>query len=824
MKEGGLIFTILAFSILLSTFSSAQLSDDKGLNWDRECVENECQTTVYSYQKYWNDGGDLIEIDESFHDCSTDEATKYCTNEYHFKAEADQNGKITAYKDKEILSFNLLDFLNQSLVFNPIANENSIIYEDIIQDVDLRYSYLPDMIKEEIIINNPIDLPKEDFNLVFNLSGSADFLFLDSIICDNQYFCETLEMEITDSNIILTIPISFFDNPEIEYPVIIDPTIILDNSSIYWNGYVQRTLNLSTDISEYKRTNNPSSNVYVGTRPAISGTNAWARGDIDWNVSSVPDSSAILNITLSVYPITIVFPGSNITLNVTAMDGNSDFYEDNISECYGNCHFYQDMENGSIYATGSYAPSGIRNISLGSEALLDFETSLVSDIFSMGFASPSGGNPSIGSRNNPDVSKRPILTIIHSYEIYNLTYDANGNLINGFGKVLAYDGFNRLRQVNDSSSGEIIAEYWYNHEGTRVKKVEYNIDSNGTNATTYYPTDDFVQTHYTNGTIVNETYIKANGKLLARIDDSGNVFYYHPDHLGSTTLVTNESGDVVEEIFYLPFGGTLIGSDEAQRFLFTGKEKDKGTEFYYYGARYYDDEFRHFLQPDSVIQDIYNPQDLNRYAYVRNNPYKYKDPSGNYLESAIDVGFIIYDVKEIQKDPSFTNYVALGADVLGAALPGATGFGAGARVVIRTVEKGDKLIDTYRGVDTGADALRSGGNILESAGKLGNDISSKHQDKINALQNKFNNFKDQLHLGDKDDRLVFAQQEINGERVLTKNHITKVHNTQKGLLNEISKIKSILQGKLSSAERRYYEKILSEYSRLLDHTERFVPR
>ena len=150
----------------------------------------------------------------------------------------------------------------------------------------------------------------------------------------------------------------------------------------------------------------------------------------------------------------------------------------------------------------------------------------------------------------------------------------------------------------------------------------------------------FIQTRYTNGTIVNETYYYANGKMLVKKNNEGDKFYYHPDHLGSTTLVTNQSGDVAEEIFYLPYGGLLDGNSD-ERFQYTGQEKDKETGFQYYGARYYDSDFRRFLQPDPIIADIYDPQNLNRYSYVLNNPYKYVDPSGNeavYFELIITGG------------------------------------------------------------------------------------------------------------------------------------------------------------------------------------------
>lgn len=64
------------------------------------------------------------------------------------------------------------------------------------------------------------------------------------------------------------------------------------------------------------------------------------------------------------------------------------------------------------------------------------------------------------------------------------------------------------------------------------------------------------------------------------------------------------------------------GSD---RYDYTGKELDAGTGLEYYGARYYDPIRSQFTQPDSNLPGIYDPQQLNRYSYVLNNPYKYTD-------------------------------------------------------------------------------------------------------------------------------------------------------------------------------------------------------
>lgn len=293
---------------------------------------------------------------------------------------------------------------------------------------------------------------------------------------------------------------------------------------------------------------------------------------------------------------------------------------------------------------------------------------------------------------------------------YNLTYDGNGNLVQGFDKYYEYNGFNELVLVREfNSTGRIIGQYSYDHEGKRIKKSEYGPD--GENTTIYYISDNFVQIVNSSG-IFNITYYYDEQILVAEKDSNGNLKYYHPDHLGSASLVTNESGDIIEKISYLPYGETFEGGDI--RYLFTGKEKDRNTELYYYGARYYSPEITRFIQPDTIIQNIYNPQNLNRYSYVLNNPYKYTDPSGNYIETLVDVAFIGYDLSELYSGPtSITNWLSLGADVACAMLP----FVAGGGLVVKGAVKGTDLTKDLSKVEKIGDTVRV-------IGKTGTDLKA----------------------------------------------------------------------------------------------------
>jgi RHS repeat-associated protein len=66
-------------------------------------------------------------------------------------------------------------------------------------------------------------------------------------------------------------------------------------------------------------------------------------------------------------------------------------------------------------------------------------------------------------------------------------------------------------------------------------------------------------------------------------------------------------------------------------YTFTGQKLDESTGLMYYGARYYDGTLGRFVQADTIVPNPGNPQDFNRYAYVRNNPLKYTDPSGHAI-------------------------------------------------------------------------------------------------------------------------------------------------------------------------------------------------
>ena len=149
---------------------------------------------------------------------------------------------------------------------------------------------------------------------------------------------------------------------------------------------------------------------------------------------------------------------------------------------------------------------------------------------------------------------------------------------------------------------------------------------------------------------------------------AGSMEWYLSDHLGSTTLLIDESGLEVERTEYYPYGQVQSGGLE--KYGFTGQENDADTGLMYYGARYYSPEYRIFVQPDTMLPDPYNPQALNRYAYALNNPVKYTDPSGHVpLDTVVDGLFALYDLGKYILNPSEENRKDLEWSAASTALP-----------------------------------------------------------------------------------------------------------------------------------------------------------
>jgi RHS repeat-associated protein len=178
-----------------------------------------------------------------------------------------------------------------------------------------------------------------------------------------------------------------------------------------------------------------------------------------------------------------------------------------------------------------------------------------------------------------------------------------------------------------ATSGDVLSEgrwwlSWYNNPAERKREVEWQgMAPEGQTWKLYY---------YAGGQRVAERVLTGR---------SNKLYYLHGDHLGSMSKVTcgNSAcatggitvGAVVASQYYYPFGGVRhISGTLPTDFGFTGQRHDGYIKLVQMGVRWYDPETGSWASPDITVPQLGNPQALNRYTFVYNNPLRYIDPFG----------------------------------------------------------------------------------------------------------------------------------------------------------------------------------------------------
>ena len=209
-------------------------------------------------------------------------------------------------------------------------------------------------------------------------------------------------------------------------------------------------------------------------------------------------------------------------------------------------------------------------------------------------------------------------------------YDANGNMTErnkGLAgqQTLVWDAQNRLSEVQDNN-GDMLEQYWYDVDGSRVKKV------NG--STTTYTFFAHYEEEVTSGVTTAISHYTFGGLRVA-VKRGSTLYHVHGDHLGSTSVTTAGSAAVEGSRAYYAYGAqrSASGTLRTDR-TFTGQKAD-GTGLLYYNARYYDPALGTFISPDSLVPNPGMVVDYNRFLYARGNPLKYTDSSGYASDEAI---------------------------------------------------------------------------------------------------------------------------------------------------------------------------------------------
>ena len=225
-------------------------------------------------------------------------------------------------------------------------------------------------------------------------------------------------------------------------------------------------------------------------------------------------------------------------------------------------------------------------------------------------------------------------------------YDANGNAIReNTERNFEWDHSDRMRVFRTqtpNAAPSLHTHYLYNAAGQRVKKLVR------TAANDYFVTiyiDGIFEHHRRvrpTGTQENNTlHIMDDQSRIAMVrvgaafpDDgaaSVPVKYHFGDRLGSSNVVLDANGTLVNREEYAPFGETSFGSFAKKRFRFTGQERDEESGLYYHGARYYAPWLARWVSSDPAGR----VDGLNLYGYARNNPVNSVDPHGTQTNNTV---------------------------------------------------------------------------------------------------------------------------------------------------------------------------------------------
>lgn len=234
-------------------------------------------------------------------------------------------------------------------------------------------------------------------------------------------------------------------------------------------------------------------------------------------------------------------------------------------------------------------------------------------------------------------------------------HNSGNQVVSGGGAAFSYDGKgNRTGR----SEGSVTTQYAYNYDdmltrvddGTNVYEYLYNSDghrlaSEENGVETRYLLDvnggmEFILAEMDGSNSIRKYYVYGDGLLYSVDAATGERLYYHYDAIGSTVAITDSLGNVTDKYGYLPFGA-LTSSETVHDnpFTYVGKYgvMQESNGLYFMRARFYDPFTKRFLGEDRVTGILNDPSSLPKYAYARNNPIKWLDPTGEFLPVVFEV-------------------------------------------------------------------------------------------------------------------------------------------------------------------------------------------
>lgn len=208
------------------------------------------------------------------------------------------------------------------------------------------------------------------------------------------------------------------------------------------------------------------------------------------------------------------------------------------------------------------------------------------------------------------------------------------------------------------------------------------------------------------------------------------VEYIHTDALGSPVAVTNEAGQVIERTQWEPYGAA-IGKPAYDGPGYTGHVMDGATGLTYMQQRYYDPAIGRFLSVDPVTANSGTGANFNRYWYANDNPYRFTDPDGRWVEDAVIViQSIALGAKSLVDNVKAGNSIGAAIDAVGiavdAAAVGIPGVPGGAGLGIKAARAADNITDATQNGRLAQDI---------ASGKITDGVEMATDDALSAASN-----------------------------------------------------------------------------------------
>ena len=265
------------------------------------------------------------------------------------------------------------------------------------------------------------------------------------------------------------------------------------------------------------------------------------------------------------------------------------------------------------------------------------------------------------------------LTSVSGGHSASYSYDGRGNVTNNSDRSFTYNADNQM-----VASGSFA--YKYDANGKRVKEIVNNKISYSV-----YSKNGKIMARYQDGKDIDYYYLA--GTLVGK-NKGGNVTFIHSDFLGSSKVHSKSNNILIDAQDYRPFGE----SDNTESGLgYTGHKYDDELGLNYMQARYYDPVIGRFYSNDPVGYTPKNPvMSFNRYLYVNNNPYKYTDPNGEFLNFAIGaiVGAAVEIGTQVLTEGKVNNWTKVGAMTV------AGGVSSGLSIATKGLTVGQKVLAT----------------------------------------------------------------------------------------------------------------------------------